>query len=356
MNDLFKLMPFICSYPLWVKWSFVVWVLLSAALVAILVFVPRNQVTDPMQRIEQSASVKGQNNTTVQVNKTSAENMAVGTGNIAVKMDRVSIENLIINNPPQSKNIISAPLASSKNKEIQLNLPKAEYDLTITGRSRIDTRVISPDESQNFKMNLQEVDRYIKKIKVTNKYTNESTVFDFTSGHLPKDIEFKRYSGAYYPEINECNPRLAEDNEPRFVRINDSEYALYVESSSTNYLLNSSDPQKHYTSLESGTYTFWFYGTGTVSLIVLPEKKGWTVFPSKPHTFVVNSEGRFTLGIIPDGDIKCYQLEMGEEATSVIKTENATVTRAGEVVSYNPKIFGAINNKQVISQINIAQE
>lgn len=108
-----------------------------------------------------------------------------------------------------------------------------------------------------------------------------------------------------------------------------------VEPERTNMLLNSATLSTQTRTVISGrTYTFSFYGPGTV---VLSGAEGATIvctaaFPSRRmvHTFPAAGS---SLTLTVSGTVQYAQLEEGSAPTSIIVTADAPVTRAADVIT-----------------------
>lgn len=159
---------------------------------------------------------------------------------------------------------------------------------------------------------------------------------------LNESATFARASSATYWDYN----RVLQTVGSNVLRFNwDRETAVFqgvlIEPASTNLVLNNASMSTQTRSVSNGaTYTFSFYGTGSVTLsgAAAGTMTGTGSTVRQTRTFVASS-GSLTMTC--SGTVQHGQLELGTYASSVIVTAGSTVTRAADVVTgtgpfYNP--------------------
>lgn len=104
-------------------------------------------------------------------------------------------------------------------------------------------------------------------------------------------------------------------------------YGVFVENTRTNYFLNSESPATQTISLNSGTYTCWIEGSGTVSL---SGSASGIAKEDEPVSFTLTASGSVTFTVV--GTVTVCQVENGPYATSLIRTSDAAVTVNNETI------------------------
>ena len=166
-------------------------------------------------------------------------------------------------------------------------------------------------------------------------------------------LDFVRNSKAF-ADLNEKGiPEFVEDNTPREVIDNvGNRLGVLLEAKKTNYLLNSTDPEKHTIYLDSRTYTFSAIGGGYVA-ITLPSQT--LTYQGDPVTFTI-SGSQIPVTVDPQDSVRAFQLEDGSTHTSIIETDDTGAQeRDNESVSHGRDAYFSRNTGTFIGHFNIDQ-
>lgn len=197
---------------------------------------------------------------------------------------------------------VKMSLANNLKNGVRLSLKEGSYDVQITTTKGTETY------EENVKggvlyFPVQDSDTLVKRIVIIDNSTLKEHVYDFTDGTIPFEVTVRN---------------------PRFVEVGHYEKALQLDSTTTNYLLNSDSPESQSHALAEGEYILWIKGEGKV---VVSASVSGEATEKKPFRFKLYERGPIYLKVV--GKVDRFQLEQGTVATAFISTENATVTRIG---------------------------
>jgi hypothetical protein len=227
-----------------------------------------------------------------------------------------------------STNVMAAIQNKMLKPEIELNVPTGSYVLVIEDELETNITIEKVENEKTPISNSFKTAKIIKKITIINTITQKIYAFDFTTGFIPKGVEFTRCSGASYNISNFQSERKAKVDEPRFITSNSKVIGLLIEPTSTNYVNQSSFEKHQYLIIDKGEYTIQFRGDGNIELKGAVNTK---LSPNTPFTFHASTNNT-QLTMLTNQKVQHLQLESGKIITSDLETEICPVTRAADLI------------------------
>jgi len=151
-------------------------------------------------------------------------------------------------------------------------------------------------------------------------------------------FEFSRASEATYWDSSGVLQTAGVD-EPRFSydRSTQEPVGILIEGEATNHLLNSDTPATQTVNGLSGQFTMSVYGDGDVDVEGSVDGVIGNASDGSPLTFTLSEVQDVTVTV--NGSVDYFQLEDGQDATSVIITSSTSATRSADTLTLKSGSF-----------------